>query len=154
MNIRINNQSNSLREMFADVTPASEAEFKKLFIVDRLIDLIKEKRITRTELATRMGVQPSRITALLNGTGNLTIETLVRAGLALGSELHQTYAPIGHEVRWTSYAPSTSTRDFIASVALPSQRPLIIGEIQEYLPSAPMKPTRCVNPEPEFQDAA
>jgi len=79
---------------------------KKLFIVGRLIDLMQEQNISRTELATRMGVQPSRITALLNGTANLTIDTLVRAGMALGAELHQTFVPAGKKVTWVVEPPA------------------------------------------------
>jgi len=77
----------------------SEAEYKKLMIVEDLLKLMKKQGMNRTELAKRMGVPNSRITAMLNGTNNFTIETLVRAGRAVGAELQQTFVPIKKSAR-------------------------------------------------------
>ncbi len=65
----------------------SEIEFCKLEAVEELLQFMKREGINRSELADRMGVPPSRITKLLNGSENLTIATLVRAGRAVGGEL-------------------------------------------------------------------
>ncbi len=70
--------------------PASleaEIEFCKLEAVEELLQFMKREGINRSELAERMGVPPSRITKLLNGSENLTIATLVRAGRSVGAEL-------------------------------------------------------------------
>jgi plasmid maintenance system antidote protein VapI len=64
-----------------------EIEFRKLEAVEALLQFMKREGITRSELASRMGVPPSRITRLLGGAENLTIATLVRAGRAVGAEL-------------------------------------------------------------------
>ena len=70
----------------------------------------KEQNVSRSELAARMGVQPSRITAMLEGTGNLTIDTLVRAGMALGAELHQTFVTAHKQVRWIEYEKADTSK--------------------------------------------
>lgn len=82
------------------LSPEAEAVHRKLVITNRLIELMEAQGVSRSELAKRMGVQPSRVTAMLSGTSNLTIDTLVRAGMALGAELHQVFVPAGRQVRW------------------------------------------------------
>ena len=71
----------------------SEIEFCKLEAVEELLQFMKREGINRSELAERMGVPPSRITRLLNGSENLTIATLVRAGRAVGGELKIRFQP-------------------------------------------------------------
>lgn len=93
-----------------------EVEFRKLIVVEELLQFMKREGIKRTELAERMGVQPSRITAMLSGDSNLTIDTLVRAGHAVGANLHQTFAPQGKKVRWTCYDPAEVHEVFSAPV--------------------------------------
>ena len=61
--------------------------------------------VSHSELAKRMGVQPSRVTAMLSGISNLTIDTLVRAGLAMGAELHQVFVSAGKHLRWVVENP-------------------------------------------------
>ena len=95
MKIIYTHGDNPLAKLFAELPSIeSEAEYKKLMIVEDLLRLMKEQGINRTELAKRMGVPNSRITAMLKGTNNFTIETLVRAGRAIGAELQQTFVPI------------------------------------------------------------
>jgi transcriptional regulator with XRE-family HTH domain len=89
------------------LSPEAEAVHRKLVITNRLIELMEEQGVSRSELAKRMGVQPSRVTAMLSGTSNLTIDTLVRAGMALGAELHQTFVPIGTQVKWGHETPAS-----------------------------------------------
>ena len=87
---------NPLAELFqAPPSAESEATYRNLLITHRILELMEEKGVSRSELAARMGVQPSRVTAMLSWTGNLTIDTLVRAGMALDAELHQTFVPVG-----------------------------------------------------------
>jgi plasmid maintenance system antidote protein VapI len=91
------------------LSPEAEAVHRKLVITNRLIELMEELGVSRSELAKRMGVQPSRVTAMLSGTSNLTIDTLVRAGIALGAELHQTFLPIGNQVKWVIEKPASES---------------------------------------------
>ncbi len=104
MNIKIVKKKSPLAKSFAKSLASVEAqvELRKLEIVEELLQFMKRESINRSELAQRMGVGPSRITALLNGTSNLTIDTLVRAGHAVGAELAQTFVPQGHKGHWVS----------------------------------------------------
>lgn len=109
---------NPLAEAFAKSIDSIESEvvFRKLIVVEELLQFMKREGIKRTELAERMGVQPSRITAMLSGDSNLTIDTLVRAGRAVGANLHQTFAPQGKKVRWSCYDPADVHEVFSATV--------------------------------------
>lgn len=82
---------------------ASEAEFKGLMFVEELLTLMKEQGINRTQLAERMGVGSPRVTAMLNGSSNFKLETLIRAGHAVGATLQQTLVPKGMKGRWVLY---------------------------------------------------
>ena len=94
---------NPLARLFAEPPGIeAEAEFKKLMIMEEILRLMNEQELSRSELARRMGVNPSRITAMMSGSNNFTIETLVRAGRALGVELHQHFAPIGHAAHFSA----------------------------------------------------
>ncbi len=102
MNIKVVKKKSPLADAFAKsiATVEAQVELRKLEIVEELLQFMKREGISRSELAERMGVGPSRITAMLNGTSNLTIDTLVRAGHAVGAELAQTFVPQGHKGHW------------------------------------------------------
>ena len=118
MKIIRNKARNPLAESFAEPFDLEqEIEFRKLIAVEELLQFMKREGINRTELAERMGVGPSRITAMLSGHSNLTIDTLVRAGRAVGAELHQTYAPKGKKVKWTAYDPSETHEAFLDNIS-------------------------------------
>jgi plasmid maintenance system antidote protein VapI len=95
MKITITKGDNPVSRLFAE-TPsiASEAEYRKLMIVEELLTLMAENGISRGELAKRMEVQPSRVTSILSGTNNFTIETLVRAGRAVGADIELHFVPM------------------------------------------------------------
>jgi plasmid maintenance system antidote protein VapI len=95
MKVRITKGDNPIGKLFAG-TPSieSEAEYQKLMIVEELLGMMKEQGISRSELAKRMGVQPSRITSMMTGSNNFTIETLVRAGRAVGADIKLHFVPM------------------------------------------------------------
>lgn len=105
MNVTIQRRKgdNPVGKLFAG-TPsiAAEAEYRKLMIVEELLTLMKSQGISRSELAKRMDAQPSRVTSILSGANNLTIETLVRAGRAVGADLHQHFVPDGHAAHFAT----------------------------------------------------
>ncbi len=104
MKIKIVKESNPLAEAFAKSLKSieSQVEIRKLNIVEELLQFMKLKGINRSELAQRMEVGPSRITKMLSGNENLTIDTLVRAGRAVGADLVQTFVPQGQKGHWTA----------------------------------------------------
>lgn len=117
MKIITRKKSNPLAEAFAKPSSLEgEIEFRKLIVVEELLQYMKRDGINRSELAARMEVPPSRITKMLDGTENLTIATLVRAGRAVGADLHQTFAPTGKRVRWSIYDPADIHEAFASPV--------------------------------------
>ncbi|NQX00582.1 helix-turn-helix transcriptional regulator [bacterium] len=103
--IRSKKQSPLAKAFAEPLSLEGEVEFRKLIVVEELLQFMRRAGISRSELAARMGVPPSRITKMLSGDSNLTIDTLVRAGRAVGADLHQTFAPEGQKVRWTRDDP-------------------------------------------------
>jgi plasmid maintenance system antidote protein VapI len=85
-----------------------EIEFCKLQAVEELLQFMKREGINRSELAERMRVLPSRITKMLDGSENLTIATLVRAGRAVGGELKIHFQPT--KKASTAVAPDAQTQ--------------------------------------------
>lgn len=70
---------------------------KKLLIVERLLARMKELGLNRSQLAEKMGVSSARITTMMDGTNNFTIETLMRAAHALDAELEMAIVPADHK---------------------------------------------------------
>lgn len=94
-------EASALQKAFAaPYEPDEEAEFKGLMFVEELLTLMKEQGINRTQLAKRMGVGSPRVTAMLNGSSNFTLETLVRAAQSVGATLEQVLVPAGCKGRW------------------------------------------------------
>jgi transcriptional regulator with XRE-family HTH domain len=97
-------RTNPVADLFASpLSVEEEAEYKKLMIAEELLLLMKEQGISRSQLAERMGVGPSRVTAMMTGSNNFTIDTLVRAGRAVGAELHQHFVPQHKQAHWAVY---------------------------------------------------
>lgn len=55
--------------------------------------LMEQQRLSRTQLAERMGVSPAYITKILSGNPNLTIKSLLKLADAMGKELTLQFAP-------------------------------------------------------------
>lgn len=62
---------------------------------------MRELKMSKGELADRMGVKPSQITRIIRGQANLTIKTLARLETALGISLSSGFV----------YQPVSSARD-------------------------------------------
>lgn len=84
----------------------AEIEYRKMEVVEELLQYMKRNGINKGELAQRMGVGNSRITAMLSGDSNLTIDTLVRAGRAVDADLVQTFVPHGQKGVWVERKPA------------------------------------------------
>ena len=94
-----------------------EAEYRKQWIVHELLGLMEEQGITRAELARRMEVQPSRVTSILSGTNNFTIETLVRAGRAVGADIELHFVPMKKDKAQGKAAKSAADETSVSKVA-------------------------------------
>ena len=116
MNIKITKAHDPLAKAFARsiATIEAQVEIQKLTVVEELLQFMKRQGINRSELAERMGVGPSRITKILSGDENLAIDTLVRAGRAVGADLAQSFVPQGQKGHWVSCStPKASGENFI-----------------------------------------
>jgi len=66
---------------------------------ENLCALMEIQRVTRADLASRLGVSRPWITQMLSGTKNLTLGTLADAFHALGRSLHVTHGPPTESMR-------------------------------------------------------
>lgn len=67
----------SLRELLSDITPEERAEARLSFQISNRLDfLMKEKGLSKKQLADAIGKRPSEITRWLSGEHNFTISTL------------------------------------------------------------------------------
>jgi transcriptional regulator with XRE-family HTH domain len=69
-----------------------------LNINEQIVRLLERNRVTRSELAEKLGVSNAYITKLLNGNENLTIKQLVRLAVALGCTIDVTVLPKRHSL--------------------------------------------------------
>ncbi len=67
----------SLRELLSDITPEERAEARLSFQISNRLDLLmKEKGLSKKQVADALGKRPSEITRWLSGEHNFTISTL------------------------------------------------------------------------------
>ena len=77
-------------------------EFRKLYAIEGLVAeagefiarLMEERKVTKAELARRLGKSRAYITQMLSGSTNLTIRTLAEVAYALGAEVKLQAVPL------------------------------------------------------------
>ena len=78
----------SLRELLSDISPEERAEARLSFqISNRLDSLMKEKGLSKKQLADAIGKRPSEITRWLSGEHNFTISTLTMLSSFFGQPI-------------------------------------------------------------------
>jgi transcriptional regulator with XRE-family HTH domain len=115
MKIKIENSAPDAVQAFFS-SPLSfhqKVTVKKLLIVERILERMKALGLNRSQLATKMEVSPARITTMMDGTNNFTIETLMRAANAVEAELEMTIVPKDHKVRWVTYREEDVHASFV-----------------------------------------
>lgn len=70
-----------------------EAEKKILEFTTKLYQLMRERNITKKELAIRLNSSQAYITKIFKGNANFTIQTMTRLVKALDGELHIQITP-------------------------------------------------------------
>lgn len=63
--------------------PEYQAEYLILEIIDNICERMKEKNVSKEELARRLGKSKAYVTRLLDGNVNITLLKLVKVFLAL-----------------------------------------------------------------------
>ena len=77
----------SRKALFAELQaelPDLKADLAKVAVAADLCVLLAQSNCTRSELAKRLGWSRARVTQVLSGDGNLTIETVYAVAQALG----------------------------------------------------------------------
>ena len=78
----------SLRELLSDRTPEERAEARMSFQISNRLDfLMKEKGLSKKQLADAIGKRPSEITRWLSGEHNFTISTLAMLSSFFGQPI-------------------------------------------------------------------
>lgn len=72
---------------------------------EEICRVMKEKNITRRELATRLGTSQPYVTKVLRGNINFTLATMTKLARALGMIVRVHLAPDGVIVRWIEESP-------------------------------------------------
>jgi len=92
----------SFEEMFsqAEARPEYWAERARLEFTREVLSKMHCDNVSRTELASRLDVQPGMVTRLLGGRNNFEIATMVRIALALNCRLRTHLEPSGSKTLW------------------------------------------------------
>ena len=62
--------------------------------------LMEEQKVSRAELARRLGTSRAYVTKLLGGNANFTLHTMSKVAMALGAAVHVHVADKGMVTRW------------------------------------------------------
>jgi len=117
MKIKITtNTSNPLQGAFnAPLDFDQRVEREKLLTMERILSRLELLSMKRKDLAKEMGVSSARITTMLDGKNNFTLETLMRAAEALGCEFQSCFKPKVSTTVTLSENASIQHHDFIAT---------------------------------------
>lgn len=96
----------------------------KLHVSTQLQDMLKASGINQGQYAEALGVKPPMVSRLINGQGNPTLETLVKAGRVLGYVPRVTFVPAAafHQNGVEEGAASSVFMDIEQSDVKPSAR--------------------------------
>ena len=76
-----------------DNDPDYWAEGLKLDFAEEVCRLMEEQKVSRAELARRLGTSPAYVTKILHWTANLTLTSMSKIALAFGSRVYLNLAP-------------------------------------------------------------
>lgn len=75
-----------------------QTELAIIELNEKIVAKMAEKKVSRVELAKRLGVSKAFITKLLNGNPNMTIKTINSLALALDCQLYLDLYPKGFKL--------------------------------------------------------
>jgi len=102
---------------------------------EEMIARMEDGKISRSELARRLGKNPAFVTKLLRGDNNFTFETAVKIARALDMDFVPHLRPQGWNTRWLDFSPSKKQEPAV---------PLAIKK-QDYAREATIEPTGAEN---------
>jgi transcriptional regulator with XRE-family HTH domain len=68
--------------------------------------LMEEQKVSRAELARRLGTSRAYVTKLLGGNANFTLQTMAKVAMALGAQVHVHVADREALTRWIDEIPA------------------------------------------------
>jgi transcriptional regulator with XRE-family HTH domain len=85
----------SFKDLFDKAGQRDTFQTAKIILdfTEGLYGLMQENKISRVELAKRLGSSPAYITKVLRGDINFTVETMVRLAKAVGGSVHVHMGP-------------------------------------------------------------
>ena len=81
------NAGNHIAKLLTRSTPSFEAERLILSTTEVILELMEKEKMTRVELAKRIGKSKGHISQLLNGRRNMTLKTLAEIVYALNARV-------------------------------------------------------------------
>lgn len=97
----------------APLSFAQRVTVKKLLITEKLLERMQALGLNRKQLASNMEVSPARITTMMDGTNNFTLETLMRAAEAVDADVELAIVPKDHQVRWSLWKQDDVHTSFV-----------------------------------------
>jgi plasmid maintenance system antidote protein VapI len=88
-----------------------------------LCRIMKEKKVSRAELARRIGTSRAHITQLLGGGANFTLLTMVKLAMALDSTVHIHLSDKRAITKWRDKKPRKAAKKAAKTAAKPRRRP-------------------------------
>ncbi|WP_299431144.1 helix-turn-helix transcriptional regulator [uncultured Maribacter sp.] len=91
-----------------------------LAISTKLARILKEKSISKTDFAIKMGKSPSEVSKWLSGTHNFTIKTIAKLEYTLGEKLihiEKEYKYVKFYISRTERSKKSITYNFMSSYA-------------------------------------
>ncbi len=79
-------------------SPEFQTELSIIDLNEKIIAMMDERKVSRAELARRLGVSKAFITKMLNGNPNMTIKTINSLALALDCQLYLDIYPKGFKL--------------------------------------------------------
>lgn len=99
-------EANDMLDWYRSIDTSRAEEVKLDFAVD-LDKAIKTAGLTRQAFAVSVGISNARVTKVLRGDSNLTIETMDKLARAVDMDLHVHLARKGAKVRWFDLIPTS-----------------------------------------------
>jgi plasmid maintenance system antidote protein VapI len=79
--------------------------------------LMEEQKVSRAELARRLGTSRAYVTKLLGGNANFTLHTMTKVAMALGATIHVHVADQKAVTRWIDEMPAQKDEPTISAKA-------------------------------------
>ena len=87
--------------------------------------LMEEQKVSRAELARRLGTSRAYITKLLGGNANFTLQTMTKVAMALGSQVHVHVAGQSALTRWIDEMPAQQDVSAISDISDTAAAPAV-----------------------------